>query len=199
MLNIKRQMYNLFIFEFLDNVQDAREDESPTKTPQLVYAQLDLSQPTSTINHSPSSLLNATYNRSPFLTPNPDLAGFYPTLNPLSKSADPLLLGNSGALMSNGPAAQEEKIECSEYTHIDLSRTQAYLESKLQNENKEQFTFEGAASNFASNSIPEDRAISTNGIREGNNNPLTKFTKVIPTASIAFSGFSTKRNSVISN
>ena len=171
----------LIYFTCIGNNYGAKEEESPTKNTQLSYAVLDLSQPTSNINHSPSFMMNATGNRSPFYTPNPDSS---PT-NPLSKSADSLLLGNAGALLSNGIVAQqEEKIEC-EYTHIDLNRTQAYLESKLQNEN--QFgPFDGAAS--ISISIPEDRVISTNGIREGNNNPLTK----------AFTAFGTKRNSVIS-
>ena len=137
----------MFISTFIDNIHDAEENDPPTKTQQLVYAQLDLSQPASNIHYSQSSMMNAIYNRSPSFTPNPDLS----PANLLSKSADSPLLGNPSALMSNGLAAQEEKIECSEYTHIDHSRTQAYLESKLQNENKKQFPFDGASSNFASN------------------------------------------------
>ena len=177
-------------------MQHAEEKASSPKSQQLVYAQLDLSQPSSHINPSPSSIMNPSSNRSPFFTTNPDLT----QTNLCSQSADSLLLGNPSPLLSNGLAAPEEKIECSEYTHIDLNRTQAYLESKLQNETRDQFSFEGAASNFASNSILEDRVVSSNGIREGHNNPLTKaFTKALPTPSITFSSFHTKRNSVISN
>ena len=84
--------------------------------------------------------------------------------------------------------------ENSSYTHIDLDRTQAFHEMKRQNENKEQvFNFEAGA--LTSGTIPEDRAISTNAVKEGNNNPLSNvLTKVLHTPSI----ISAKRGSVVS-
>ena len=60
--------------------------------------------------------------------------------------------------------------------------------------------YDGAVSNVASHSIPEDRAISINDIKEGNNNPLIKaLTKALPTITTTNFDFNAKRNSVISN
>ena len=109
----------------------------------------------------------------------------------LSKSSDSLTTPSS-ALLQNQHPVQDEQFGC-EYTHIDIRRTEAYLQSKQQNEIN--------ASNLASNSIPEDRPFSTNDSKEGPNNPLTKaLTKILPTKNIdkSITEFNTKRNSVTS-
>ena len=75
------------------------------------------------------------------------------------------------------------------------------MKSKEQNENNMHFAYDGATSNLATNSIPEDRVISTNDIKEGNNNPIAKaLTKALPAITIDKSifDFNVKRNSVIS-
>ena len=136
-----------------------------------------------------------TLNSSPHFTYNSELS----PAKQLSKSADSLATPSS-MLLQNPHTVQEEQIGC-EYTHIDIRRTEAYLKSKEQNENNGHLIFDGASSNLASNSIPEDRIVSTNDIKEGNNNPLTKvLTKALPTINIDKSifDFHAKRNSVIS-
>ena len=120
--------------------------------------------------------------------------------NHLSKSADSLVLGNGSLLLQNTLSVQEEPIG-SEYTHIDIRRTEAFRKSKEQNESNMHFAYDGATSNLATNSIPEDRVISTNDIKEGNNNPIAKaLTKALPAITIDKSifDFNVKRNSVIS-
>lgn len=178
------------------------KEESPTETHQLSYAILDLNPPTSNVNHSPSSPMNfvAPLNRSSHFTYNSELS----PAKHLSKSADSLVFGISSNPLIQNPhpiVQQEEQLGC-EYTHIDIRRTEAYLKSKEQNENNGHLVFDGTASYIASSSIPEDRAISTNEIKEGNPNPLTKaLTKALPTITIDKSifDFNVKRNSVISN
>ena len=168
--------------------------EEPTS---LSYAVLDLKPSNSNVNHSPSSPLHSgkTPKSSNHFVYNSELS----PAKPLSKSADSLVLGNSSLLLQNTLPVQEEQIGC-EYTHIDIRRTEAYLKSKEQNENNMHFGYDGATSNLATNSIPEDRVISTNDIKEGNNNPLKNLTKALPTISIdrTIFDFNVKRNSVIS-
>ena len=142
----------------------------------------------------------APLNRSSHFTYNSELS----PAKHLSKSADSLVFGISSNPLIQNPhpiVQQEEQLGC-EYTHIDIRRTEAYLKSKEQNENNGHLVFDGTASYIASSSIPEDRAISTNEIKEGNPNPLTKaLTKALPTITIDKSifDFNVKRNSVISN
>ena len=143
-----------------------------------------------------------TINRSPHFTYSTDLS----LGKTLSKSADSLILADSNPLLQNPHSVQEEQIGC-EYTHIDIRRTEAYLKSKEQNENNGHLVFDAVVSNLASNPIPEDRVISTNDIKEGNNNPLTKalikalptITRTIFTEERAIFNFNKKRKSVISN
>merc|ERR1719411_2233959 len=155
-------------------------EQSPTEKQELSYAILDLNPPSSNVNHSPASPMHSgkNLNRSPRF--------FTSELSPeryLSKSSDSLATPSS-VLLQNPHPVQEEQIGC-EYTHIDIRRTEAYLKSKEQNENNGHLIFDGASSNLASNSIPEDRIVSTNDIKEGNNNPLTKaLTKALPTINI---------------
>ena len=178
--------------------------ESPAeiKDHQLSYAVLDLNPPSSNVNpthHSPASpaeILGMNSNRSPHFSYSSELA----PAKHLSKSADSLTQGSSNLLLQNPAQMQQEEQIGSEYTHIDIQRTKAYLESKEQNENNGLLVYDGAVSNVAGHSIPEDRAISINEIKEGNNNPLIKaLTKALPTITTTNFDFNAKRNSVISN
>ena len=186
------------------NTEPIRKMESPAeiKDHQLSYAVLDLNPPSSNVNpthHSPASpaeILGMSSNRSPHFSYSSELA----PAKHLSKSADSLTQGSSNLLLQNPAQMQQEEQIGSEYTHIDIQRTKAYLESKEQNENNGLLVYDGAVSNVASHSIPEDRAISINEIKEGNNNPLIKaLTKALPTITTTNFDFNAKRNSVISN
>ena len=196
MLNYPKHSFKPQLF-----LGSSSKEQSPTEQQEekkLEYAILDLKPSSSNVNHSPSSPLHS--GKTPKSSNHFIYSSEMSPAKQLSKSADSLVLGNNSLLLQNTLPVQEEHIG-SEYTHIDIRRTEAFRKSKEQNENNMHFAYDGATSNFATNSIPEDRVLSTNDIKEGNNNPLTKaLTKALPTITIDKSifDFNVKRNSVIS-
>ena len=172
----------LLLCSFKGLTSDAKDEAVALTEPEreLNYCPLDFShcnsQPSTNNALSPTAVSNR-----PTGATNSDLP---------SRSSDSLKINGVNALLPNGIERETE----SSYVPIDLARTQAFHEMKRQNENKEQFfNFEIGA--HSSGTIPEDRVLSTNAVKEGNHNPLSNvLTKVLHTPSI----ISAKRGSVVS-
>ena len=157
--------------------KDANEGNNETPNQQINYAQLDLSQPST--NNTFLSMTNGGSNR--LLLSQIDSNGQVS----MNKNTDFGQVANGANLtmIPNGGIIPES--EYSEYTHIDLPRTNAYLASKQQNDT-------------SACAIPEDRVASCSTSKEASN-PLSSVLKTVLQPSSIISNVTAKRNSVISN